>query len=50
MGSRNGIEITVRLDKGGSVSVVQQVNPREQFGVGDRVRVMSSGSGTRVSH
>ena len=50
MGSRNGIEITVRLDKGGSLSVVQQVNPREQFSVGDRVRVLSSGGSSRVAH
>lgn len=48
--SRQGIEITVKLDKGGSVSIVQQVNPRESFSVGDRVRVMSSGGRDRVSH
>ena len=50
MGSRNGIEITVRLNQGGSVAVVQEVNPREAFSVGDRVRVLSSGGSTRVSH
>jgi outer membrane lipoprotein SlyB len=50
MGSRNGIEITVRQDRGGSVSVVQEANPRETFRVGDRVRLLSSGSGTRVTH
>ncbi|MCX6874698.1 MAG: glycine zipper 2TM domain-containing protein [Verrucomicrobia bacterium] len=50
MGSRNGLDITVRLDKGDSVSVVQQVNPREDFRVGDRVRVLSSNDSTRVSH
>jgi outer membrane lipoprotein SlyB len=49
MQSRNGIEITVRLDSGGSVAVVQEVNPREQFNVGDRVRVLSTGSRTRVT-
>jgi outer membrane lipoprotein SlyB len=50
--SRNGIEIEVRLDEGGRrVSVVQEVNPRESFGVGDRVRVITGAGGrTRVSH
>ena len=50
MGSRNGIEITVRLDGGGSVAVVQQVSQNEEFYVGDRVRVLSGGSGSRVTH
>ena len=50
--SRNGIEIEVRLDDGGSrVSVVQEVNPRESFDVGNRVRVITGAGGrTRVSH
>ncbi len=48
--SRRGIEITVRLDNGNTVSVVQQVNPREAFYEGDRVRVLSNGSQTRVTH
>jgi outer membrane lipoprotein SlyB len=49
--SRNGIEIEVRLDQGGNrVSVVQEVNPRESFSVGDRVRVINGGGGrTRVA-
>jgi outer membrane lipoprotein SlyB len=49
IGSRNGIEITVLQDQGGSVSVVQQVSANEPFSVGDRVRVLSSGSGSRVA-
>lgn len=49
MQNRNGIEITVRLDDGGSVAVVQEVSPSEQFQVGDRVRVLSSGYRTRVT-
>ena len=50
MGSRNGIEITVRLDEGqGSRSVVQEVS-REQFSIGDRVRVLSNGDRTRITH
>jgi outer membrane lipoprotein SlyB len=47
--NRNGIEITVRLDQGGSVAVVQEVSRNEQFQVGDRVRVLSSGGRSRVS-
>lgn len=50
MTSRPGLEITVKLDRGGSLAVVQQVNPREEFYVGDRVRVMGSGSSTKVTH
>lgn len=50
MGSRNGIEITVRLDGGGSISVVQEANPREAFRVGERVRVLYNGNKTRVAH
>lgn len=50
MGSRNGIEISVRLDQGGTVAVVQEVSPSEQFSVGDRVRVLYSGSRTRVAY
>jgi len=49
MQSRNGIEITVRLDQGGSVAVVQEVSANERFNVGDRVRVLSGGSRTRVT-
>ena len=52
MGSRQGIEITVRLDSGGSVAVVQEENPRNPSGFrsGQRVRVMYSGSSMRVSY
>ena len=49
MQSRNGIEITVRLDSGRSVAVVQEISANEQFSVGDRVRVLSSGSRDRVA-
>lgn len=48
--SRNGIEISVRLDGGGSLAIVQEVNPREPFYIGDRVRILGSGDRTRVSH
>lgn len=48
--SRNGVEIVVRLDQGGSVAVVQEVSPRESFSQGDRVKVLSGGGRTRVSY
>jgi outer membrane lipoprotein SlyB len=50
--SRNGLEIEVRLTEGGRrFSVVQEVNPRESFAVGDRVRLITGAGGrTRVSH
>jgi outer membrane lipoprotein SlyB len=50
--SRNGLEIEVRLDEGGRrISVVQEVNPRESFAVGNRVRLITGAGGrTRVSH
>lgn len=49
--SRNGIEIEVRPNDGGRrISVVQEVNPRENFSVGDRVRVITGAGGrTRVA-
>lgn len=50
MGSTQGIQIEVKLDGGGTVSVTQQVNPNEPFAVGDRVRVLFGGSRTRVTH
>lgn len=48
--SRQGIEISVRLDQGDSVAIVQEVNPREQFFIGDRVRIINSGGRSRVSY
>lgn len=48
--SRPGLEIQVRLDGGGSISVVQEVNRNETFSVGDRVRVLDGGGRMRVTH
>ena len=50
--SRQGIEITVRLDNGENVLVVQEENPRRPSGfeVGQRVRVIQSGSTMRVAY
>ena len=45
---RPGLEITVQLDSGKYVAVVQGAD--ETFRAGDRVRVLSAGRGTRVTH
>jgi len=44
----NAMEITVRLDSGRMISVVQ--GGREEFKPGDRVRVLQGGGETRVAH
>ena len=43
-----GLEVTVRLDSGRLIAVVQEA--AEAFRPGDRVRVLSDGVVTRVSH
>lgn len=43
-----GLEITVKLDSGKLLAVTQEAD--EAFRVGDRVRVLSGGGATRVSH
>jgi outer membrane lipoprotein SlyB len=45
---KDGYEITVQLDKGDMIAIVQEAD--EQFQPGDRVRVMDGGGVTRVSH
>jgi len=45
---QKGLEITVKLDEGRTIAIVQAAD--EQFKVGDRVRVLSGGGSTRVSH
>jgi outer membrane lipoprotein SlyB len=44
----DGLEITVKLDSGAMVAIVQEAN--EQFQPGDRVRILEGGGTTRVSH
>ena len=46
----DGVEVTVRLDNGQIIAVVQQVDPAEVFAVGSRVRVIRNGSTVRVSY
>ena len=43
-----GVELTVQLDSGGLISVVQEAE--EPFGVGDRIRLLTSHGVARVSH
>ena len=43
-----GLEITVKLDSGAVVAVVQQVG--EKFRVGDRVRILTGNGESRVAH
>ena len=50
LSTKQGLEITVKLDSGRSISAVQEINKRESFNVGDRVRVLSNGSTTRITH
>lgn len=45
---KNAYEITVKLDGGNLVSVVQEAD--EQFAPGDRVRIIENGTTSRVSH
>ncbi|HXN14776.1 MAG TPA: glycine zipper 2TM domain-containing protein [Usitatibacter sp.] len=45
---RHGIELTVLLDSGKYVAVVQEAD--EAFRAGDRVRILSGRGTTRVSH
>jgi outer membrane lipoprotein SlyB len=44
-----GLEITVRLDSGRILAVVQE-DTGEKFAVGERVRLLESGGQTRVTH
>lgn len=46
--ARTGVEVTVRLDSGALVAVVQDVEP-SPLRPGDRVRVLSDGATTRVT-
>jgi outer membrane lipoprotein SlyB len=45
---KDGLEITVKLDGGGLVAVVQEAD--DVFKAGDKVRLVENGENTRVSH
>ncbi|WP_281645592.1 glycine zipper 2TM domain-containing protein [Parendozoicomonas sp. Alg238-R29] len=44
----NGLNLTVKLDNGSFISIVQQVEQGNSFRVGDRVKVYSHGRTSRV--
>lgn len=46
--SQTGLEITVKLDSGRTIAITQGAD--QQFRIGDRVSVLSSGGTTRVTH
>ena len=45
---QKGVEITVKLDSGRLIAITQAAD--EAFHTGDRVRILSAGGTTRVSH
>lgn len=45
---QDGVEITVKLDSGRMIAITQAAD--ETFRVGDRVRVLTGGGATRVTH
>jgi outer membrane lipoprotein SlyB len=45
---KDALEITVKIDGGALVSIVQEAD--EQFRAGDRVRLIEGGGTTRISH
>jgi outer membrane lipoprotein SlyB len=47
--STRGVEVTVTLDRGQTIAIVQPGDPRD-FRVGDRVRVVGTADNARVTH
>lgn len=45
---KDGLEITVKLDGGALIAIVQEAD--EQFNPGDRVRIVENADTSRVSH
>jgi len=45
---KNGVEVTVKLNSGALVAIVQEAD--ETFRAGDRVRILSDGRTSRVTH
>lgn len=48
MTRKDALEITVKLDNGTLIAIVQEAD--EQFNAGDKVRLIESGGTSRVSH
>ncbi|EPJ49579.1 MAG: hypothetical protein OFPI_24230 [Osedax symbiont Rs2] len=47
---KQGQEITIKLDSGETVSIVQQISQANFFAVNDRVKVLRQGDTARVSY
>ena len=47
---QKGVEITVKLDSGRMIAVTQAADEKETFMAGERVRILSGGGVTRVTH
>ena len=45
---RNGVNLTIRLDEGNTIAVVQEVNPNMLFRIGQRVQLNRQGNTARV--
>jgi outer membrane lipoprotein SlyB len=45
---KDGVELTVKLDGGGLIAIVQEAD--EVFMAGEKVRILESGGVSRVSH
>ncbi len=45
----HGVEITVKMNNGRTIAIVQALSPNERFAIGDRVRVIRSGQNARVA-
>lgn len=45
---KDALEITIKLDGGGLIAIVQEAD--EQFKAGDRVRIVENGGSSRVTH
>ncbi|MBV7300819.1 glycine zipper 2TM domain-containing protein [Enterovibrio paralichthyis] len=48
LGKRNGVNLTIRLEDGRVISIVQEANPDMLFRVGERVQVNVDGNTARV--
>lgn len=47
---RKGVEITIKLDNGSLVAITQETEANETFKPGERVRILSGGGVSRVTH
>ena len=45
---KGGVELTVQMENGRYLSIVQEVEPSVQFSRGDKVKVLTRGSNSRV--